>query len=71
MYNDAVDFDQFALDSAETLRAVDDSVGRVVRALASARVLENTLIVRGPLGARGGARLPQMVLNLDIRPNLC
>ncbi len=45
MYNGSVDFDRFVLDYAETLRAVDDSVGRVVRALVDAGVLEKTLIV--------------------------
>ena len=44
MYNGA-DFDRFVLDYAETLRAVDDSVGRVVAALAEVGVLEETLIV--------------------------
>ena len=97
MYNGSMDFDGFLLDYAETLRAVDDSVGRVVAALSAAGVLDNTLIVfssdngfqfgehglidkrtmyeesirvplivRGPLGARGGRRLPQMILNVDF-----
>ena len=99
MYNGSVDFDRFVLDYAETLRAVDDSVGRVVDALADAGVLEQTLIVftsdngfqfgehglidkrtmyeasirvplilRGPLGASGGKRLTQMILNVDFAP---
>ncbi|MEM8768264.1 MAG: sulfatase/phosphatase domain-containing protein, partial [Pseudomonadota bacterium] len=45
MYAGSVDFDQFVRDYAETLRAVDDSVGRVVTALDAAGVLEETLIV--------------------------
>jgi len=99
MYNGSVDFDRFVLDYAETLRAVDDSVGRIVRALTDAGVLEQTLIVftsdngfqfgehglidkrtmyessirvplilRGPLGASGGRRLTQMILNVDFAP---
>ncbi|MDP6377102.1 MAG: sulfatase [Pseudomonadales bacterium] len=99
MYDNSVDFDQFALDYAETLRAVDDSVGRVIQALSDSDQLDDTLIVftsdngfqfgehglidkrtmyeasirvplivHGPLGARGGRRLPQMVLNIDFAP---
>lgn len=99
MYGGSVDFDQFAIDYAETLRAVDDSVGRIVGELARAGVLEQTLlvftsdngflfgehglidkrvmyeesirvplIVRGPMGARGGGRRSQMVLNVDFAP---
>lgn len=45
MYNDAVDFDQFARDYAETLLAVDDSVGRIVQALKDQGLFESTLIV--------------------------
>ena len=101
MYNGSVDFDRFVLDYAETLRAVDDSVGRIVRALTDAGALEQTLIVftsdngfqfgehglidkrtmyetsirvplilRGPLGASGGKRLPQMILNVDFAPDV-
>jgi len=45
MYNGSVDFDRFVLDYAETLRAVDDSVGRVMAALDDAGILEETLVV--------------------------
>ncbi len=45
MYNGAVDFDQFTIDYAETMRAVDESVGRVVEELRSLELLESTLIV--------------------------
>jgi N-acetylglucosamine-6-sulfatase len=45
MYNKTKDFDQFTRDYAETVRAVDDSVGRVVEALRAAGQLENTLLV--------------------------
>lgn len=45
MYNGAVDFDQFARDYAETMRTVDDSVGRVVEALTAKGLLESTLII--------------------------
>jgi N-acetylglucosamine-6-sulfatase len=45
MFNGSVDFDRFVLDYAETLRAVDDSVGRVLQALEDAGVLEQTLVV--------------------------
>jgi len=99
MYAGSVDFDRFVLDYAETLRSVDDSVGRVVAALSEKGILEETLIVftsdngfqfgehglidkrtmyeasirvplivRGPLGGRGGKRLPQMDLNIDFAP---
>lgn len=45
MYNRTVDFAQFTRDYAETLRAVDESVGRVVAALESEGLLQSTLIV--------------------------
>lgn len=45
MYNGEVDFDQFARDYAETMRAVDDSVGRVVATLREKGLLESTLIM--------------------------
>lgn len=45
MYNEKVNFDQFALDYAETMRAVDDSVGRVMAALREQGMAENTLVV--------------------------
>ncbi len=45
MFNHGIDFDRFVLDYAETLRGVDDSVGRVMEALAEAGVLEETLVV--------------------------
>jgi N-acetylglucosamine-6-sulfatase len=45
MYNEKVNFDQFALDYAETMRAVDDSVGRVMAALRERGMAENTLVV--------------------------
>ena len=45
MYNGAVDFDQFTIDYAETIRAVDESVGRIVDELRSQGLLESTLIV--------------------------
>ena len=45
MYDGRVDFDEFALDYAETLRAVDDSVGAVVDALRLKGILESTLLV--------------------------
>jgi N-acetylglucosamine-6-sulfatase len=99
MYAQSVDFDRFVIDYAETLRAVDDSVGKVVGVLSDAGLLEETLIVftsdngfqfgehglidkrtmyessirvpllvRGPLGGRGGTRREQMVLNVDFAP---
>lgn len=45
MYDKKVDYDDFTRAYAETLRAVDDSVGRVVEALRGAGQLDNTLIV--------------------------
>ena len=45
LYDNRVDFQQFALDYAETMRAVDDSVGRIVGALEQQGLLEQTLLV--------------------------
>ncbi|MDZ4859220.1 MAG: sulfatase [Candidatus Hydrogenedentes bacterium] len=45
MYNKEVQFDQFARDYAETMRAVDDSVGRIVETLRGQGQLESTLLV--------------------------
>lgn len=45
MYNGRIEFDPFVRDYCETLRAVDDSVGRVVEALTEKRLLESTLLV--------------------------
>ncbi len=45
MYNHTVDFDQFARQYAETMRAVDDSVGRVVDTLRAQGTLDSTLIM--------------------------
>lgn len=45
MYDKKVDYDDFTRDYAETVRAVDDSVGRVVDQLRASGQLENTLIV--------------------------
>jgi N-acetylglucosamine-6-sulfatase len=45
MYNGTTDFDKFVRDYCETLRAVDDSVGRVVEALKKKGQLESTLLV--------------------------
>ncbi len=45
LYDNRVDFWQFALDYAETMRAVDDSVGRIVGALEEQGLLERTLLV--------------------------
>ena len=45
LYDNRVDFQQFALDYAETMRAVDDSVGRIVGALEQQGRLERTLLV--------------------------
>ena len=45
MYNHEVDFDQFARDYAETMRAVDDSVGRVVASLREKGLLDSTLLL--------------------------
>ncbi|HRK35082.1 MAG TPA: sulfatase [Candidatus Hydrogenedentes bacterium] len=45
MYDKKVDFDQFARDYAETMRAVDDSVGRIVETLREQGLLESTLLL--------------------------
>jgi N-acetylglucosamine-6-sulfatase len=45
MYDKKVDFDQFARDYAETMLAVDDSVGRIVESLRNHGLLESTLLV--------------------------
>lgn len=45
MYNKNVDFDEFTRDYAETLLAVDDSVGRIVATLREEGLLESTLLV--------------------------
>jgi len=45
MYNRTVDYDQFTRSYAETVRAVDDSVGRVVETLRTRGQLDNTIIV--------------------------
>jgi N-acetylglucosamine-6-sulfatase len=45
MYNETVDFDDFARRYAETMLAVDDSVGRVVDTLREQGLLEKTLIM--------------------------
>ena len=45
MYDNSVDFQQFAVDYAETMRGVDDSVGRIVEALEERGLLEETLLV--------------------------
>ena len=45
MYDGRVDFDDLTLDYAETLRAVDDSVGAVLDALRRQGILESTLLV--------------------------
>lgn len=45
MYNKKVVFDEFVLKYAETMRSVDDSVGRVVEALRESGQLDETLIV--------------------------
>lgn len=45
MYDRKVDFDDFVLDYNETLRAVDDSVGRIVETLKRLGRLEDTLII--------------------------
>ncbi|MCX5758429.1 MAG: sulfatase-like hydrolase/transferase, partial [Candidatus Hydrogenedentes bacterium] len=45
MYNKTTDFATFIRDYAETMRAVDDSVGRVVSALRDTGKLDSTLIV--------------------------
>ena len=45
MYNNKTDFDKFARDYAETLRAVDESVGRIVATLEELGQLESTLLI--------------------------
>ncbi len=45
LYDNSVDFQQFALDYAETMRAVDDSVGRIVDDLEQRGLLDRTLLV--------------------------
>ncbi len=45
MYNNTTDFDRFTREYAETLRAVDDSVARVVQALSETDQLDSTIIV--------------------------
>lgn len=45
MYNKKVDFDDFARAYAETMRAVDDSVGRVVDTLRDLGLLDSTLVL--------------------------
>ena len=45
MYNKTTDFGKFAVDYAETMRAVDDSVGRILGALRASGQLERTLLL--------------------------
>ena len=45
MYNQKIDYDTFTEDYAETLRAVDDSVGRLTAALREEGLLESTLLI--------------------------
>ena len=45
LYDNSVDFQQFAVDYAETMRGVDDSVGRIVGALEERGLLDRTLLV--------------------------
>ncbi len=45
MYNKTVDFDQFTQAYCETMRAVDDSVGKVVATLREQGILDETLIL--------------------------
>ena len=45
MYNGEIDFNQFVHDYAETMRAVDDSVGKVVDALRENDLLNDTLLI--------------------------
>ncbi|MFP4500707.1 MAG: sulfatase [Candidatus Hydrogenedentota bacterium] len=45
MYNEQVDFDGFVKRYAEALKAVDDSVGRIVETLRETGQLDDTLIV--------------------------
>jgi N-acetylglucosamine-6-sulfatase len=45
MYNNRINFDEFARDYCETMLAVDDSVGRIVAALREKGLLESTLLV--------------------------
>jgi len=45
LYDNSIDLEQFTLRYAETLKAVDDSVGRIVAKLKSRGLLESTLLV--------------------------
>lgn len=45
MYNNSTDFDTFVRAYAETLRAADDSVGRIIEVLRDRGLLESTLIL--------------------------
>ena len=45
LYNGRIGFDRFVQGSAEALRAVDDSVGRVVFTLEELDLLDSTLLV--------------------------
>lgn len=45
MYNGAIDFNQFLHGYAETIRSVDDSVGRIVETLREKELLEETLLI--------------------------
>ena len=45
LYDNRVDLEQFTLDYAETLKAVDDSVGRIVAKLNARGLLDSTLLV--------------------------
>ncbi len=45
MYDKKIKFDKFARDYAETLRAVDDGVGRIVESLRRKNLLDSTLII--------------------------
>lgn len=45
MYNKETNFDKFTRDYCETMRAVDDSVGRIVATLKERGLLESTLLI--------------------------
>ncbi len=45
MYNNSTDYDTFVHDYAETMLAVDDSIGRLVEVLRDQGMLESTLIL--------------------------
>lgn len=45
MYNKETNFDTFARDYCETMRAVDDSVGRIVETLREQGLLDSTLLI--------------------------